>query len=281
MNRLCVHTMTTKPWSLEDCARHYAAAGVKGITVWRQHLGGHSPQDAGAMLRDAGLAIVSLCRGGFFPANTGAGRQAAIDDNLLAIEQAHGLGAPLLVLVCGAVPGQSLAESRKQITDGIAAVLPAAQQAGVTLAIEPLHPMYASDRAVVSTLKQALDLAEPFDADTVGVVVDTFHVWWDPEVFAQIARAGASGRIASYQVCDWQTPLPEDVLLGRHYPGDGVIDFAAFTEAVEAAGYAGDIEVEIFNQAIWDAPWPEVVARTAGSFDAVVAPHLAAVTSPA
>ncbi|MGH3705427.1 MAG: TIM barrel protein, partial [Agromyces sp.] len=153
--------------------------------------------------------------------------------------------------------------------------------AGVTLAIEPLHPMYASDRAVVSTLKQALDLAEPFAASTVGVVVDTFHLWWDPEVFEQIARAGASGRIASYQVCDWATPLPADVLLARHYPGDGVIDFAALTLAVERAGYGGDIEVEIFNEAIWDAPWPEVVSRTASAFEAVVVPALSVASASA
>jgi sugar phosphate isomerase/epimerase len=184
----------------------------------------------------------------------------------------------VLVLVAGGIPAGStdLVGARARVADALAELAPHAASAGVTLAIEPLHPMYASDRAVVSTLKQALDLAEPFDAATVGVVVDTFHIWWDPEAFAQIARAGASGRIASYQVCDWATPLPADVLLARHYPGDGVIDFAAFTEAVEAAGYAGDIEVEIFNQAIWDAPWPEVVARTAESFGRTVAPHLAA-----
>ena len=136
--------------------------------------------------------------------------------------------------------------------------------------------MYASDRAVVSTLKQALDLAAPFDPSVVGVTVDTFHVWWDPEVLPQLARAGAEGRIATYQVCDWKTPLPADVLLGRHYPGNGVIDFATLTAAVEATGYTGDIEVEIFNQEIWDTPYTEVVARTAAGFASAVAPHLAA-----
>ena len=132
--------------------------------------------------------------------------------------------------------------------------------------------MYASDRAVVSTLKQALDLAAPFDPSVVGVTVDTFHVWWDPEVLPQLDRAGAEGRIATYQVCDWRTPLPADVLLGRHYPGDGVIDFATLTAAVEATGYTGDIEVEIFNQEIWDTPFAEAVARTAAGFDAAVVP---------
>ena len=143
-----------------------------------------------------------------------------------------------------------------------------------TTALEPLHPMYASDRAVISTLKQALDLASPFPPAAVGVVIDTFHVWWDPDLPAQIARAGAEGRIASYQVCDWKTPLAADVLLARHYPGAGVIDFESITAAIRTAGYAGDVEVEIFNQDIWDTAPAEVLARTIGGFDENVAAHL-------
>lgn len=155
---------------------------------------------------------------------------------------------------------------------------PERRAAGVTLAIEPLHPMYASDRAVVSTLDQALDIALQFGPE-VGVVVDTFHIWWDPQVFTAIERAGATDRIASYQVCDWATPLPADVLLARPYPGDGVIDFSALTRAVDATGYTGDIEVEIFNETIWDDAWPTVVSRTASSFADVVAPHLSVLTT--
>ena len=155
VKRLCIHTLTTKPWSIDDCARHYPAAGVRGITVWRQHLAGHEIKHAGDRLRSAGLQIASLCRGGFFPAKTAQGLQAAIDDNLRAIDQAQLLGAPLIVLVCGAVPGQPLEESRRQITDGIAAVLPAAKAASIRLAIEPLHPMYASDRSAINTMAQA------------------------------------------------------------------------------------------------------------------------------
>ncbi|HYF36279.1 MAG TPA: sugar phosphate isomerase/epimerase family protein, partial [Prosthecobacter sp.] len=155
--RLCLHTVTTKPWSTEQCIAKFAAGGVSAITFWRYNLEGRDPAAVGRQAREAGLAITSLCRGGFFPARTAADRQKAIDDNRRCIAEAHALGAPLIVLVCGAVPGQPLEESRKQITDGIAAVLPDAEAAGVKLGIEPLHPMYADDRSAVNTLRQAND----------------------------------------------------------------------------------------------------------------------------
>ena len=158
--------------------------------------------------------------------------------------------------------------------DAIGELAPHAQSAGVTLAIEPLHPMFASDRCVVTTLGQALDIAAEFPADVVGATVDTFHIWWDPQVFEQIARAGREGRIATYQVCDWKTPLPADVLLSRHYMGDGIIDFAALTRAVVETGYDRDIEVEIFNEEVWATDPGEVVRRTAAAFGDTVAPHL-------
>jgi sugar phosphate isomerase/epimerase len=134
--------------------------------------------------------------------------------------------------------------------------------------------MYASDRSVISTLEQALDIAEQYPSKVVGVVVDTFHVWWDPKVFEGIARAGATGRIASYQVCDWATPLTEDVLLSRHYPGEGVINFKLLTSAVTAAGYEGDVEVEIFNRAVWESDWDEVANLASSTFAAHVAGYL-------
>ena len=288
--RLSLNQATIKHAPFDEALRLTRAGGIAAIGLWREPVAAVGLDEAARRLGDSGLRVSSLCRGGFFTHPEGAERRAAVDDNRRAIDETAALAAAgaagsaaVLVLVAGGIPAGStdLVGARARVADALAELTPYAASAGVTLAIEPLHPMYASDRAVVSTLKQALDLAEPFDAATVGVVVDTFHVWWDPEVFAQIARAGASGRIASYQVCDWRTPLPADVLLGRHYPGDGVVDFAAFTEAVEAAGYTGDIEVEIFNEAIWDAQWPEVVDRTAASFGAAVAPHLAAsVTLP-
>ena len=286
--RLSLNQATIKYASLDEALRVTAEADYGSIGLWREPVAAVGLDEAARRLADSGLRVSSLCRGGFFTLPEGAERRAAIDENRRAIDETAALAAAgaagsaaVLVLVAGGIPAGStdLVGARARVGDALAELVPHAASAGVTLAIEPLHPMYAADRAVVSTLKQALDLAEPFDASAVGVVVDTFHIWWDPEVFEQIARAGASGRIASYQVCDWQTPLPADVLLARHQPGDGVIDFAAFTRAVEAAGYAGDIEVEIFNEAIWDAPWPKVVASTARAFDAAVAPHLAAVAT--
>ncbi|MEV1132238.1 sugar phosphate isomerase/epimerase family protein [Agromyces sp. NPDC049794] len=283
--RLSMNQATIKTASLEEALRAVQAGGYESIGLWREPVQEVGLAEAARRLGDSGLRLSTLCRGGFFTMTEGPERRAAIDDNRRAIEETATLaaaGAPgsaaVYVLVAGGIPEGTtdLVGARARTADAIAELAPEAHAAGVTLAIEPLHPMYASDRAVVSTLKQALDLADPFDPAVVGVTVDTFHTWWDPEVLPQIARAGATGRIATYQVCDWMTPLPADVLLGRHQPGDGIIDFAALTSAVEAAGYTGDIEVEIFNQEIWDAPWADVVTRTAEAFDRVVSPHLAA-----
>lgn len=273
MNRLCIHTMTTKPWSLDDCARHYPAAGVKGITVWRQHLvgSGHGGQQAGRMLRDAGLEIVAYCRGGFFPAKDAAGRQAAIDDNLLAIEQAHSLGAPLVVLVCGAVPGQPLAESRRQITEGIAAVLPAAKAAGITLAIEPLHPMYADDRSAINTMAQAHAVCEALGSPAnLGIAVDVYHVWWDDSLEAQLKQAGEKGRLSAFHVCDWKTPTT-DLLNDRGLMGEGCIPIRQIKQQAEAAGFSGFHEVEIFSNHYWAMDQKEYLNLIVQSYQSHVA----------
>ena len=274
--RLSINQATVKYASLEETLRLCVDAGARSIGLWREPLALVGIEQAQRMVADSGLRVSSLCRGGFFTAVDGPTRRAAIDDNRRAIEEASALGAPSLVLVAGGLPDGSrdLIGARARVRDAIGELAPEARAAGVTLAIEPLHPMYASDRAVISTLGQALDIAEQFTADAVGVVVDTFHVWWDPQLLAQIKRAGGGGYIASYQVCDWATPLPADVLLARHYPGDGVIDFETITRAVLAAGYTGDIEVEIFNQDIWDSPAAAVVACTIESFGANVGVHL-------
>lgn len=251
MNRCCIHTMTTKPWSLDDCARHYPAAGVGGITVWRQHLAGRDIAKSGEMLRGSGLEIVSLCRGGFFPAATNEGRQAAIDDNLRAIEEAHSLGAPLVVLVCGAVPGQPLTESRLQIADGIAAVLPAAEQAGVKLAIEPLHPMYADDRSAVNTMRQANEICDHLGSPShLGLAVDVYHVWWDDTLETQIKITGHKNRLFAFHVCDWKTPTT-DLLNDRALMGEGCIPIRKIKSWVQAAGFHGYDEVEIFSTRYW------------------------------
>ena len=213
----------------------------------------------------------------------GPDRRASIAENSRAIEEAAVLAsagaagsAAVLVLVAGGIRSGStdLVGSRDLVRSALEELAPLAEAAGVTLAIEALHPMYVSDRAVVSTLGQALDLTADFDPAVVGVVVDTFHTWWDPAVAASIERAGREGRIASYQVCDWATPLPADVLLARHYPGDGVIDFGALTAAVGATGYAGDIEVELFNEQIWADEPAAVARRVVESFGSTVARHL-------
>jgi sugar phosphate isomerase/epimerase len=202
------------------------------------------------MLREHGLEIVSLCRGGFFPHAQAAGRSQALDENRRAIDEAATLGAPLVVLVCGAVPGLPLATSRQQIQDGIEAVLPHAETAGVKLAIEPLHPMYADDRSAINTLWQANNMAEAFDSPCVGVAVDVYHLWWDPTLEDEIKRCGAHQNILAFHVCDWKTPTT-DLLLDRGLMGEGCIDIPQIRNWVEAAGFGGFIEVEIFSKSYW------------------------------
>ena len=248
--RLCVHTITTKPWTIEEAIEQYAAVGVKGMTVWRQALEGRDPVRIGARIREAGLSVVSLCRGGFFPGLDQATRQAAINDNLQAIDEAAALGAPLVVLVCGAVPGQALAESRQQIKAGLVAILPHAAACNVKLAIEPLHPMYADSRSAINTLKQANDLAEALDSPYVGVAVDVYHLWWDPDLQAEIQRCGRANNLLAFHVCDWKTPT-EDILNDRGLMGEGCIPIPTIRAGVEQAGFDGFNEVEIFSHRYW------------------------------
>lgn len=266
MRRLCVHTITTKPLSLEECLVQFPQRGVSGITIWRQALEGRDLSSVARQTRDAGLEVVSLCRGGFFPAATAAGRQTAIDDNLKAIEQAHAIGAPLIVLVCGAVPGQSLAESRKQIADGIAAVLPAAEQAGVKLAIEPLHPMYADDRSAVNTMRQAHEICDVLGSPkAVGIALDVYHVWWDPELKSQIDLAGQTGRLQAFHICDWRTPTI-DLLNDRGLMGEGCINIKEISDWVDATGFTGYREVEIFSNRLWAMDQQVFLEKIAASY---------------
>jgi sugar phosphate isomerase/epimerase len=257
--------MTTKPWSLEQAADGYARAGVRGISVWRDTLQGRDVARAGDLLRSRGLSVVSLCRAGFFPYADAAGRRKAYEDNREAIDQAAALAAPLVVLVCGALPGQALERSREQIREGIEAVLPHAEQHRVRLAIEPLHPMYADTRSAINTLSQATDLALAIGSDLVGVVVDVYHLWWDPQLESQIRRAGRAGKLFAFHVCDWRSPTL-DLLLDRGIPGEGCIDIRRIRAWVEGAGFRGFNEVEIFSKAHWASDQTEFLERIVSAY---------------
>lgn len=273
MRRLSINQQTVRQLSLPELTAACAALGITGVGLWREPVREFGVERAAKAVRDAGLAVTSLCRGGFFTAIDPGERAAALQENRTAIDEAATLGTGTLVLVSGGLPAGSkdLAGARERVADALAELVPYAAGGGVRLAIEPLHPMYASDRCVVSTLGQALELAERFPAERVGVVVDTYHLWWDDRVPAQLVRAGASGRIAAFQLADWTTPLPEGVLLGRGQLGDGCVDLRAFRERVDAAGYTGPIEVEVFNPALWARDGGEVIAETAERFRRLVA----------
>jgi sugar phosphate isomerase/epimerase len=275
LNRLSLNQRTTAGWSLREAIDGCVAAGLPSIGVWREPVAEVGLATAAGWLGEAGLRVSSVCRGGFFTAEDDSARAAAHASNLAAIAEAAALGAACLVLVPGGLPDGSrdLDGARGRALEAIAALVPAAADAGVRLGIEPMHPIFAADRGVVSTLGQALDMAEQLPEEVVGVVVDTFHVWWEPGVLKQIARA--STRIVSYQVCEWITPLPADTLLSRGMMGDGHIDFAALTAAVAAAGYRGDVEVEIFNAEVWAAPGSDVVETAMRRYVQLVEPFLA------
>ena len=268
LDRLSLNQATVNRLGLPEavglCVRHQ----IPAIGLWREHVARTGLAAAAATVTAAGLHVSSLCRGGFFTHADPDARKAAIADNRAAIAEAAELGAGTLVLVSGGlIPGsKDLPLARRMIADAIGELVPVAQRNGVRLGIEALHPMFAADRCVITRLGEALDLAVQFPADAVGVVVDTYHVWWDAALFADIARAGEAERIVSYQVCDWVLPLPADVLLGRGHVGDGVISFPPISAAVAAAGYAGYVEVEIFNEAVWNAPPDETAATVRKRF---------------
>jgi sugar phosphate isomerase/epimerase len=253
LDRLSLNQATVKrlgvPEAVDLCVRH----GIKAIGLWREPVAELGLDEAAATVKAAGLRVSSLCRAGFFTYADPVARQAAI-------------GTDTLVLVSGGlVPGsRDIGLARRMIADAIGELVPVAQSYGVRLGIEALHPVFAADRCVITRLGEALDLAVQFPASAVGVVVDTYHVWWDAALLSDIARAGE--RIVSYQVCDWILPLPADTLLGRGHVGDGHIDFPPVSAAVAAAGYTGDIEVEIFNEAVWSAPPDETAATVIDRF---------------
>ncbi len=250
-SRLCLHTITTKPWPVETAVKKYAAAGVSGVTVWRNALEGRNPAEVGELIRGQGLEIVSLCRGGFFPHPEQKRRDLAIRENLTVIDEAAALGAPLVVLVVGAHPGQSLDTSRRQIAEGIRTIHDHAATKQVRLAVEPLHPMYADDRSAINTMAQANDLCESLDSPWIGVAVDVYHIWWDPDLQAEIARCGAHGNLFAFHGCDWKTPTT-DLLHDRGLMGEGCINIRKIRGWVVETGFSGYNEVEIFSNDYWE-----------------------------
>jgi sugar phosphate isomerase/epimerase len=260
LSQLCIHTITTKPWDIELAAEKYSAKGVKGITVWRDALNGRNIKMTGEMLRRQGLTIVSLCRGGFFPSKGPHKRQAALDDNRKAIKEAYELGTNKIVLVCGADPAQSLEDSRKHIFDGISAIIPEAKAAGIQLAIEPLHPMYADTRSAINTIAQANDMAEALNTPWVGVAVDVYHLWWDPALEREINRCGRNNNLLAFHICDWKSPTT-DLLNDRGLMGEGCIPLRKIRSWVEDAGFKGFIEVEIFSNEYWKMDQSEFLEK--------------------
>ncbi|MFF5794387.1 sugar phosphate isomerase/epimerase family protein [Paeniglutamicibacter sp. NPDC012692] len=274
-SRLSLNSATTKKLTLPQAVDACVAAGIPAIGPWRDRVAEVGVENAARLIKEAGLRVSSLCRGGFLTAPDAEGQAAALEDNRAAILEAGALETTELFLVVGGLaPGEKdVVAARNRVAERLADLAPFAAEHGIRLVLEPLHPMYAADRALISTLGQALDLAAPYAASAVGVAVDTFHVWWDPDLRAQIERAGRENRIASYQVCDFNLPIAADALLSRGMMGDGVIDFATIGGWVRDAGYTGDIEVEIFNQDIWDADADTVLATMKERYAELVLPH--------
>lgn len=268
LTRFSINQMTVKQLGLPELVSACVDLGVPGVGLWREPVQRYGVEAAAALVRDAGLRVTTLCRGGFLTATGAAERAAALADNRRAVDEAVALGTDTLVLVSGGLPAGSkdLHGARERIADALAELGPYAAERGVRLAIEPLHPMFAADRCVVSTLTQALDLAERFPADQVGVAVDTYHIWWDDRAPAQVARAGEGGRICTFQLADWTTPLPAGVLNGRGRLGEGSVDLRGWRERVDGAGYTGPVEVELFNEELWARDGVELLRETAERF---------------
>jgi sugar phosphate isomerase/epimerase len=258
-NLLAINSATVKAWTLQQLVDGCARAGISAIAPWRDIVQANGVERAGKLIRDAGLAVTCLCRGGMFPAADEAGRRAALDDNRRAVDESAAIGAKCLVLIAGGLPkgSKDLAGAHRQVRDGIAALLPYARSAGVPLAIEPLHPMTAADRACLNTLAHANDICDEL-GEGVGVALDVYHVWWDPALEREIRRAGS--RILTYHVCDWLVPT-RDLVFDRGMPGDGVIDLRRIRAMVEATGYSGHCDVEIFSVQDWWKRDPDEVLR--------------------
>lgn len=262
-DRLSLNQITTENLSIQEAVDGCLKHGYQYISLWRHKVEATGLSATRKIIEDSGLKMSSLCRGGMFPAASEELRKSAIEDNKRAIEEAAELGSEVLVLVCGPAPDKDIAQARKWVEEGIAELIPHAKAHGVKLGIEPLHPMYAADRSVISTLGQANTIAEKFNVPEVGVVIDVFHVWWDPDLYDEIKRS--TGRILGFHVSDWKVPIT-DTFMARHLMGEGVIEIKKIREAVEAAGYDGPIEVEIMNQDLWDLDGDDALRQVKESY---------------
>lgn len=285
--RLSLNTATTKYWTLEEAVRGAAEAGIEAVGLWRDRVAEAGLDRAAELVKQYGLRVSSLCRGGFMTAADPDGIAAALADNRNAIIEAATLGTRELVMVVGGLPAapgpelpatadgdRDLVAARQRVADRVGELVGFAREHDVRLVLEPMNPIFAADRGVLSTLEQCLDMAADFDARDVGVVVDTYHVWWDPKLEQMIKRAAAEDRLASYQVNDWVLPLQAETLLSRGHVGDGYVDFATITRWVIEAGYTGDIEVEIFNRAIWETPGEQTLATMIERHTRFIEPYL-------
>ena len=275
MNRLSLNTATCKYLSLEECVEAVVRGGLRHIGPWRDRVQEVGAERAAKIIADAGLSVSTLCRGGFITPRHPDQIAATMADNRRAIEEAATIGAPELVMVVGGLPAsfppdqaapgdagdKDLVAARQRVADRLAELVPYARQHGVRLALEPMHPLFTADRGVLTTIGQSLTIAQDFAPEEVGVVIDTYHVWWDPDLHSAIAEAGAQGRISSYQICDWVLPLAANTLNSRGMMGDGYIDFPTITRWVAETGYTGPIEVEIFNEQIWAQPGSTTVQQ--------------------
>jgi sugar phosphate isomerase/epimerase len=280
LRHLSINTATLRkqlalPAIIEACA----ARGIGAVCPWRDQVQAASLAAVARQIEDSDLAVSGYCRGGFFPAADAAGLRTALEDNRKAVDEAKALGAACLVLVVGSLPGalagtpasKDIGLARNQVRDGIAATLEYARSVGMPLAIEPLHPMQAAERACINTLEHALDLCDALDpprTGAIGVALDIYHCWWDPKLASQIARAGAQ-RLLAYHVCDWLVPT-RDLLNDRGMMGDGIVELRKVRALVEAAGYTGAIEVEIFSEHWWSRPADEVLDTCIARYRTVV-----------
>lgn len=290
LSRLSLNTATTKHLTLAEAIEVSVKHGLGAIGPWRDRVQEVGAETAGRMIADAGLRCSMLCRGGFMTGRDSAQIERALADNRLAIDECVALGTAELCLVVGGLPAaygllglpqtdsdaddKDLVAARQRMADRVGDLVPYALERGVRLALEPMNPLFTADRGVLTTIGQSLDIAADHPASAVGVVVDTYHVWWDPDLQASIARAGAERRISSYQVCDWSLPLQPNTLNSRGFMGDGFIDFPTISGWVRDTGYVGDVEVEIFNEQIWAMPGDEIVGTMGQRYAELVLPHL-------